>query len=165
VVAVDRSKKELAGLRSNTKRMGIQHVYPLCADISEGVPVKRTFQTVFLDSPCSGLGTVRRHPEAKWIKGEEIVARVAGVQSDLLQAAAEKTAPGGHLLYSVCSFEPEETGDRIRGFLERNPDFQIDPLNGMMKGMEELETEEGFYRAFPGQREMDGYFVARLVRR
>jgi len=165
IVAVDRLKKELIGLTANLKRLGIKNVFPVCANILEGFPIEETFQTVFLDSPCSGLGTVRRHPEAKWIKGEEIIVRVSALQADLLQIAAEKTRSGGRLIYSVCSFEPEETEDQIRNFLKRNPDFQIDPLNGIIKGLEDLETEEGFCKVFPGQHEMDGYFVARLVRR
>lgn len=164
VFSVDRSEKKLGELRKNREKYGTVSVFPVCADIPAGLPLNRPFGLVFLDAPCSGLGTLRRHPEAKWIKEEEIVSRMEKIQDGLLQAASRATQPGGRLVYSVCSFEPEETTESVRRFLVQNPEFRIEAPSGVPKELEHLITSEGYLRVFPDQHGMDGYFLARLLK-
>lgn len=84
------------------------------------------FDAVLVDAPCSGLGTVRRHPEIRWRRVEGDLARAAGLQSTIVRAAARRVRPGGVLVYGVCSAEPEEGPAVVEGFLAAHPEFRLD---------------------------------------
>ncbi len=92
----------------------------------------RAFDEVFIDAPCSGLGTLRRHPEIRWrIKPADIV-EFARVQLGMLQAAAPHVAPGGALAYATCTVTREENNGVVKAFLESEAGagFKLAPVNG-----------------------------------
>ena len=118
------------------------------------------FDRALVDAPCSGFGVLGRRADARWRKGPEIFAELPAVQLELLEAAAHKLIPGGTLVYSVCSFEPEETTDVVAKFLAQNPGFQLASVAGLVP--DAVVTPEGFMRVLPHQHGCDGAFAARF---
>ena len=168
VVALDRSGARLKRLGDNLARMGLK-VEIVTADAGAWAD-PRTFDAVLLDAPCSATGTFRRHPDVLWAARPSDIAKLAVVQTELLDAAADKVGPGGRLVYCVCSLEPEEGEAQAAAFLARRTDFVIDPpAPGEGGAPAAALTSEGTLRLSPSLSEpeggMDGFFVARFLRR
>src|SRR5439155_22124747 len=124
VFALDLNFPGLLSVRSNAARLGHRNVLIARADASSGLPVRpRVAGFVLLDAPCSGLGTLRQHPEIRWRLRHEDIERMAILQGQMLQQAATAVAPGGALVYAVCSIAPQEGSEIMRAFLVNNPDF------------------------------------------
>ncbi len=132
VVAVDRSEPRIRLLRENIERLGATHVHPVCFDWveSEGVdparlpgPLRLPFDRILLDAPCSAIGILRRHPEGKWQKQPEDLLAHQARQRRLLEAVSRLLRPGGVIVYSTCSTEPEETLQVLDHFCEAHPEF------------------------------------------
>jgi 16S rRNA (cytosine967-C5)-methyltransferase len=167
VTAVDRSAPRLKVLRVNLRRLRMEAevVTGDGATWAPGQPV----DAVLLDAPCSATGTIRRHPDVSWLKGERDVTSVKAVQDALLKNAASMLKPGGTLVYCVCSLQPEEGSKRISGFLSEHRDFRRQPVQAdEVGGLADLITRDGDLRTLPfhlgEQGGMDGFFAARLVK-
>ena len=124
------------------------------SDVAHDAPATATastvgFQKVLVDAPCSNTGVLRRRPDARWNWSEAKLAELVKLQGEILDAAAAKVAPGGVLVYSTCSNEPEENLDQVNAFLARHPDFAL------RESKESIPFETGH----------DGAFAAALVRR
>jgi len=170
VVAVDRSARRLERLRQNLVRLDLK-AQVVEADVLawQGGP----FDAVVLDAPCSSTGTIRRHPDIPWIKQESDIAVLASLQRQLLARAADLVKPGGLLIYSTCSLEPEEGTEIIRDFLSATKSFVRRPIMpGEMQVTEDWLTVEGDLRtlpchlpdANPVMAGLDGFYAARLER-
>ena len=164
VTSVDASKNRLARIRENLRRT------KLSASL---VPVDaltwdpgRTFDAILLDAPCSATGTFRRHPEVLYRARPQVIADRAELQATLLTRAAQWLKPGGALVYSVCSLEPEEGEAIVAAFLAANPDFRLEPPTRLPDFI--TPDAAGQLRILPGVLEdqggLDGFFAARLVR-
>ena len=166
VTAVDQSESRMKRLRENLERTGL-NAQLVTADALQWKP-DRTFDAILLDAPCSATGTFRRHPEVLHRARPGIIRDSAELQRQLLDRAAAWLKPGGALVYSVCSLEPEEGETVISGFLDGNPDFEVDPPKAGELPDFVTPDERGFVRILPGLMEseggLDGFFVARLVR-
>jgi 16S rRNA (cytosine967-C5)-methyltransferase len=126
-------------------------------------PVRAQFDLVMADVPCSGLGTVRRNPEIKWRLDEGRLAHLSSLQSKILASAAKAVRPGGLLLYSTCSTEPDENEQVVERFLQSNTDFA--PIRpGYPPGVDQWLDQRGFLRTFPSERLWDGFFAAVMRR-
>jgi len=164
VTAVDSSKSRLGRLREN---LGRTH---LDAELVEADALKwtpdRHYDAILLDAPCSATGTFRRHPEVLYRARPRIIAEAAELQAGLLDRAADWLKPGGTLVYSVCSLEPQEGEQAIRAFLDRTLQFRAEPADGLPSFV--TIAPEGWVRILPGLLEeqggLDGFFTARLVR-
>lgn len=116
---------------------------------------------VFVDAPCTGSGTWRRHPDAKWrLRPEQLQRRVAE-QEEVLASAARYVRPGGRLLYATCSLFAEENEDRLDAFLARFPAFVAVPVDPPAAA---LQAVAGRLRLTPLSHGTDGFFVALLQR-
>ena len=123
------------------------------------------FDQLLVDAPCSGTGTLRRHPEIRWRLDEQQLKLLAARQHGILAHAAALLRPGGSLVYSVCSEEPEEGEQVIERFLESNPEFRpADPRKALPPAAHELLGQRGFLRTSPRIHGLDGFFAARLTR-
>lgn len=123
------------------------------------------FGTVLLDAPCSGTGTLRRRPDKRFRLQPADVAGCAARQERLLDAAAALVAPGGALVYSVCSLEPEEGAARVAAFLARHPGFvPEDPRPRLGPAAALVEGDPPLLRTVPGRADLDGFVAARMVR-
>jgi len=128
-------------------------------DATRPLPVGEVFDRVFVDVPCSGLGTLRRDPDAKWAITLESLPGLVAAQHRILAQAAAAVRPGGTLLYATCSSEPDENDQVVDAFLTTGTDFEEQALTG------ELADERGRLRTTPPLHGLDGFFAARLVRR
>lgn len=119
-----------------------------------------SFDAVLLDAPCSGTGTLRRHPEIKWKLEPRKFGEFAGVQTKLLWNAGKAVKPGGTILYSVCSLEEREGEEVVRTFLKHHRNFEVAPPEAAGDAV----NAEGFLRLWP-EAGPDGFFAARLIRK
>ena len=128
LVAVDVRPRRMRLLARTVASSGATCVRLVQADLARGLPFSRGFDCVFVDAPCSGLGTVRREPDVKWRRGEADLAAFATRQQRMLAEAARHVAPGGRLVYATCSSEPEENEAVVEAFLAAHGAFErIDP--------------------------------------
>jgi len=124
---------------------------------------------VLLDAPCSATGTIRRHPDVPHLKRSRDIGALTGQQDRLLDAACAVLRPGGRLVYAVCSLQPEEGPQRVAAAVQRL-ELRRDVVDAEeVPGLAEAITAEGALRTTPamwaGRGGLDGFFVARLVRR
>lgn len=121
---------------------------------------------VLLDAPCSGTGTLARHPDARWRLTSEGIDDMAALQTRMLDAAAELVRLDGLLVYSTCTLEPEENEDRVSDFLARHGGFSIEPTDAVDRTNrhEGFVDSEGYLRVEPWRSGYDGSFAARLRR-
>jgi 16S rRNA (cytosine967-C5)-methyltransferase len=159
VVAGDASRARVRRLAENLRRAGSGREYPVVADVRR--PPVRTADAVLLDAPCLGTGTFARHPDARWRVTPDALGRLARRQAALLEGAATAVAPGGILLYSTCSIEPEENAEQVNRFLERHPEFHRE---ASPRFPAELLSAEGDLALLPQRHGVDGAFAARLRR-
>jgi len=167
VIAVDASPARIARLKANLDRLRLEGT-PVAADaISWRPPTPARF--VLLDAPCSATGTIRRHPDAAWLKTPADVGRLMLLQDRLLAAAVEMLAPGGRLVFCTCSLQPEEGPERITALLSSGAPVAREPIQAHeVGGVEAFITPEGDMRTLPGHLAelggVDGFYAARLVR-
>jgi 16S rRNA (cytosine967-C5)-methyltransferase len=164
VLALDRSPRAIRRLSEAAARLGLASVHATLYDACEaGRAWAGRFSRVLLDAPCSGLGTLRRRPEIKWRRRPEDLPRAAALQTALLAGVAEAVSPGGLLVYSTCSLEPEETDEVINAFLARHTAFALEAPGPDLQAFAD-PVRHGILRAWPHQHDTDGFFVARLRR-
>lgn len=167
IVAMDHAADKLARLEKETRRLGVSIVRTRRADLSRPVASDTLprFDRILLDAPCSGLGVLRRNPDAKWSSQKRDVARFAGRQTLFLDHLAPLVKKGGELVFAVCSMEPEENTQPIKTFLKKHPNFAIsDPQTIEEKTVLPFLGEDGFLRTIPHIHHLDGFFAARLKR-
>ena len=171
VTAIDIEAGRLARVERNLARTGLA-ARTVCADARTWRP-DALADAVLLDAPCSATGTVRRHPDILCRKGEVAIRAMPALQDALLDAAAAMLAPGGVLVYAVCSLEPAEGPARIAALLARNPHLRRVPVRAReVPSLAALEpsalTPEGGLRTLPchwaERGGMDGFYAARLER-
>jgi 16S rRNA (cytosine967-C5)-methyltransferase len=167
VTAVDRSAARMERLKQNMTRLKLP-VRSVVADALQWRPGALA-DLVVLDAPCSATGTLRRHPDIKHLKGPEEIESLAQLQDNLLAAAAEMVAPGGTLLYIVCSLEPEEGPAQVEAFLGKNAAFARRALRSEeIFGLDEVIDDRGDFRSLPchlaTEGGLDGFYLCRLER-
>ncbi|MGK6354250.1 RsmB/NOP family class I SAM-dependent RNA methyltransferase [Sphingomonas sp. DT-207] len=166
VTAVDVSENRLARLHENLERTGLS-ARVIAADLLQWRP-DAPADAVLLDAPCSATGIFRRHPDVLHRVRPSLIAEMAELQSRLLDRAAEWVKPGGVLVFSTCSLEPEEGEAQLERFLAAHRDYAIDPVRAEELPEGVTAREDGALRLLPGvlaeQGGLDGFFIARLGR-
>jgi 16S rRNA (cytosine967-C5)-methyltransferase len=167
VTAVDISARRMVRVAENLARAGLTAKL-VTADAGKWLTDER-FDAILLDAPCSGTGTLRRHPDIAWLKDEEDVGRLTLTQDRLLVRAADLLKPGGTLIYAVCSLQDDEGPARIAALLARDGRLQRVPVQpAELPGLGEAITSAGDVRTLPSmwaeRGGMDGFFIARLSR-
>ncbi len=172
VTAVDQSEERLGLLKRNLARLNFV-ASTVVADAATWAPGKH-FDAVLVDPPCAATGTIRRHPDILHLKRADDVAALAEIQARILANAAKMVKPGGRLVFCTCSLEPEEGPQQVSRFLQQQSEFQRLPVAAEeISGETGWITAEGDVRTLPihlghlppGQRGMDGFYAARLVRK
>jgi 16S rRNA (cytosine967-C5)-methyltransferase len=159
VLAGDVNRLRVSRLAHNLRRAGSGREHPVVADAHR--PPVRPVRAVLLDAPCLGTGTFARHPDARSRVTPEALQRLQGLQAELLERTSDVVAPGGLLIYSTCSLEPEENERQVERFLARHPDFRREPSETFPPA---LMTEDGDLTIVPQRHQMDGAYAARLRR-
>jgi 16S rRNA (cytosine967-C5)-methyltransferase len=150
-------------VRENVQRLRLQNVRMALLDGAKGLPFGSTWPVVLLDAPCTSLGTLRRNPEIRWQVKPSAPSEHAKKQLLLLKEAGRVTAPGGLLVYAVCSIEEEETTEVVGAFLESQPAFSREPLRVAAPWKQILTPAgKGAFYLMPHRHACDGFFVAAL---
>ena len=169
VVAGDIRGRRIDLLRQTLTRMGAGRASIVQIDLSRPLPFGPVFDCVFVDAPCSGLGTIRREPEIRWRRAPADLTSLAAEQSGLLGNAAEAVRPGGRLVYATCSSEPEENEGVVAAFLARNPEFspvgRQALLDRLPTSMGDSIDDAGHLRSWPWRHGLEAFFGAVMVRR
>jgi 16S rRNA (cytosine967-C5)-methyltransferase len=162
VVAVDKSAGRLGLLRRAVQRVGLSGVEVLERDLLAAPWAGGTFDSVLLDAPCTGLGVLRRHPEIRWARRPSDPGMQAARQRSLLLRMTDAVAPGGVLVYSVCTFSRAETTGVLEDFLSRRADFRVEepPTGSIHPGL----LDGPYLRTLPHLHDADAFFAVRLVR-
>ncbi|HEX8954564.1 MAG TPA: 16S rRNA (cytosine(967)-C(5))-methyltransferase, partial [Polyangia bacterium] len=148
--SADISERKLGLAADLAHRLGVTSTTPIRCDLTDpSAPLAASYDRVLLDAPCSGLGVLRRHPEAKWRRAPGDAVALAALQARILDALAPRVRPGGVMVYSVCTYSDEEGPRQVARFLETHADFRADgePL-----------------RTWPHRDDADGFFAVRLAR-
>lgn len=161
VVGLDPHRAGAARVAAEAGRLGAVTVHAVTAD-ARRPPLVAAFDAVLVDAPCSGLGTLRRHPELRWRRHPDDIARLAVLQRELLAATAPLVRPGGVLVYAVCTLTHEETIAVVESFRRDAPSFAVEPAGERVDPA--LTTADGFMRTLPHRHGIDGFFAARLRR-
>ncbi|MEO1508263.1 MAG: 16S rRNA (cytosine(967)-C(5))-methyltransferase [Cyanobacteria bacterium J06633_23] len=163
VLGCDRTSSRLNKIRQNAKRLQLTSIETIMGDSREHPEFKGIADRVLLDVPCSGLGTLHRHADARWRQTPESIVGLTTLQRELLDAAVDWVKPGGVLVYSTCTLHPDENQNLIQAFLTDHPDWQIQPP-AKESPVAPFVTEQGWATVWPHQQDMDGFFMVRLRR-
>tara|TARA_Y100000588_G_scaffold375873_1_gene452826 strand:- start:438 stop:1730 length:1293 start_codon:yes stop_codon:yes gene_type:complete len=167
VFAIDNDAIRLERVRENLQRLGL-NAQSVTADATRWSP-PQTADAILLDAPCTATGTIRRRPDIARHRTPDDVARLANLQSALLDHAAAMLRPGGLLVYATCSLQPEEGPDRIAALRNDGAPFESVPIQpNEVCGLESAITQDGNLRTLPSfwadRGGLDGFFIARLRR-
>ena len=174
VVAADRHAHRLRAMREQFKRVALTQVRLVELDAASPLPFGILFNRILVDAPCSGTGTLARHPEIRWRLNPEQLAGFHALQTSLLRSALQQLAPGGRLVYSTCSMEPEENEQVVDEVLRGTKGFQRDITNEAARSLndkllpgfkaESLFNPDGYFRSTPSALETDGFFAAVITK-
>ena len=157
VFAVEKNKKRYEQLKASMVQYA--NVDCICADILE-LDTEAEFDLVLLDAPCTALGTIKRHPEVRWLRTTTDIDDCSRRQKEMLEKAVKFTGKGSTIIYSVCSLEPEETTDVVECFLKEHPEFKI-----VKPVCAEQFLDEGYFVSLPYKSDADGFFAAVLKKK
>ncbi len=165
VTAVDRAKKRLERLTENLDRTGLSDAVTVNTKNAETWRPEKPAGKILLDAPCSALGTLRRHPEGAWIKRPDDIARYPDIQARLLSAATDMLAPGGVLIYCVCTPLPSEGRDVVEAALEEGSLTRMPVAGSDVPTFEDCVTPDGDLLTLPSAtRACDAFFISRLTK-
>jgi 16S rRNA (cytosine967-C5)-methyltransferase len=170
VIAADRHAHRLRAMREQFQRLDLTQVRLVELDAASPLPFSAFFHRILVDAPCSGTGTLARHPEIRWRLQPEQFAEFHALQVSLLKSALERLAPGGCLVYSTCSLEPEENEHVVQEALRGTAGLERRVGNEVARALEDklvagrdeksLFDREGYFRTTPDALETDGFFAA-----
>ncbi|MHB8709578.1 MAG: 16S rRNA (cytosine(967)-C(5))-methyltransferase RsmB [Desulfuromonadales bacterium] len=167
ITALDLHPQRLRLVEQGAARLGCSGITAHSWDMTLFPPFlpAKSCDGVLVDAPCSGLGVLRRNPEARWRLQPADVVVLAERQAMILNQAAALVKPGGRLVYAVCTLTPEETDRQVADFLARHPDFRRQSLaDTVPDSWRELLDDQGCLRSWPHRFGLDGFFAARLIR-
>ena len=165
VVACDVSGRGLEKLADNARRLGLDCIRTRVRDAVRGLPGEpASFDRVLVDAPCSGLGTLRAHPEIRWRREPRDLHRLAALQADILEQAATRVAPGGLLVYATCTLSRSENEEVVERFLARHRNFAVEDAAGHLPAAARSMAAEPYFLALPHRHDTEGFFAARLRR-
>ena len=168
VVALDRRASGAAAIARNARRLGLTCLASGVADARLGTAVAPGvgFDRILVDAPCSGLGTLRAHPEVRWSRSPDDLARLALLQRAILEGVTPLLAPGGALVYATCTISPCENDDVVRAWLDAHPSLEPESAGTHLPASAaQLVDGAGALRTFPHRHGLDGFFAMRVRRR
>jgi 16S rRNA C967 or C1407 C5-methylase (RsmB/RsmF family) len=147
--------------RAELTRMGVEIAEPIVADLRHALPLRLEADLIVLDPPCTGTGTFRKIPSAKWRLTPRSIDRMAEVQWQMLSNCARNVKNGGGLIYSTCSITVEENEMQIERFLKWNTEFSLVEIEPKI-GLPGLRAQEKCQRLYPHIHRSNGFFIAKL---
>lgn len=168
VLATDLQAAKLTKLTQEMQRLGVTIVSTQVIDATKPMQYNEwpAFDRILVDAPCSGLGVLQKNPDGKWRHAPEDLVQFHQRQLTLIDQIACHLRPGGIMVYSVCSFEPEENEAVVNAFLQKHPEFAIHlPDTTLDETLGDTLTPNGWIRTLPHRHGIDGFFAAALIRR
>jgi 16S rRNA (cytosine967-C5)-methyltransferase len=164
LVAIDISARGITKIRENAARLGLKSLRVLSADASAELAAKlrEPYDRVLVDAPCSGLGTLRGHPEIKWHRDENDIRRLSRLQSKILSRVAGYLKPGGVLVYATCTLSRAENEEIVESFLAHHKEFELEDAARYLPGQATHMVWEKYFVALPHRDNTDGFFAARM---
>lgn len=167
VLARDIHAHKLKLIEETAGRLGINIIETQLFDASkqdEGMAGKA--DKVLVDAPCTGLGIIRKKPDIKYSKNTGSLPDIVALQRTILNNAAVYVKPGGTLVYSTCTIQPEENLENVRAFLEGHRDFELEGFEDILPGsLQNRTSRQGYLQLFPNIDQTDGFFISKMVRR
>ncbi|MEH2287478.1 16S rRNA (cytosine(967)-C(5))-methyltransferase [Nostoc sp.] len=160
--ACDRTPSRLRKLQENSKRLNLQSIQICTGDSRHLNQFQNTADRVLLDAPCSGLGTMHRHADARWRQTPASVQELSVLQRELITHTSTFVKPGGVLVYATCTLHPAENEEIISAFLAESPDWQIESDSGVELPDFTDSTPQGWFKLWPHRQDIDGFFMVRL---
>lgn len=165
VTAADRSPKGLAKVHENALRLRLESIRTMQADMTKQIAgASRIYDRVLVDAPCSGLGTLRSHPEIKWNRGIDDLTRLHSLQRKILAQAASYLKPEGILVYSTCTLTAVENENTVNEFLRRHGEFVLEDAASYLPDNTKQLVRGKYFMTLPHRHDTDGFFAARLRR-
>jgi len=158
IFSVEKNPKRFEVMKKNVSELGLGNVECVNRDVLE-MGTEAEFDLVLLDAPCTALGTIKRHPEVRWLRDEDDIRENGKRQYEMLERASSFLADGGRLIYSVCSVEPEETTRNIEKFLKKHSEFKL-----VKPDCDEKFIEGDYFVSLPYKTDADGFFAAVLTK-
>lgn len=158
--ACDRYSSRLKKVQQNCDRIGLQSIQMRAGDSTDMPDFQNTADRVLLDAPCSGLGTLHRHADARWRQTPDSIQELAQLQQALLASTATWVKPSGCLVYATCTLHPAENEHVVQQFLDAHPTWQIEPPEAPL--FQPYMTPDGWLKVWPHQAQMDGFFMVKL---
>jgi 16S rRNA (cytosine967-C5)-methyltransferase len=159
--ACDRTPSRLKKLQQNIDRLGLHCIQIKIGDSRNLPEFAGKGDRVLIDAPCSGLGTLNRHADARWRQTPESVQELSQLQQEILTEAVSWVKPGGVIIYATCTLHPSENELVIRRFLQSHPNWIIDRPEETSP-VADFISEEGWVKVLPYRHKMDGFFMVRL---
>ncbi len=164
IVAGDIYEHKLDRIRENAERLGITCIEPVMLDAREvGTRYAGQMDRVLVDAPCSGLGVLRRKPDARWNKSLDELKQLPPLQGEILASAAAAVKPGGVLVYSTCTVEKSENQEVVEAFLAAHPEFTLEKTGSFLP-MAGAHAADAMVQLYPQRDGTDGFFIARMKR-
>lgn len=166
IIAVDKYDAKIIRLKENAERLGvtnIEYVQDDASDFQNDIITTQRFDKILLDVSCSGLGVLSKKPDIRWKREVEDILSLSRYQMMLLENAVKYLKPGGVLVYSTCTIEPEENMELIKEFLTTHTELSIDDASKYVS--KDIVNQDGCIETYPHRHNLDGSFAARLVKK
>ena len=163
VIAIDCYASRLKKIQQNIDRLQLKSIKIQEGDSSQLELPAEFADRVLVDVPCSGLGTMHKNPDIRWQKKPDQIAKLSALQLKILTNSAKWVKTGGTLVYATCTLNPAENEDIVEQFLKSNPHWQLD-IKSNTPSPDFSITSKGTLKIFPPKDDMDGFFIAKLVR-
>ena len=165
ILALDLYEKRLAAVEQAALRLGLS-IIKTCASDASTYPFAKQADKILIDAPCSGLGVIRRRPDIKYKPELTDFTELVAIQKQILDHCSSYLKPGGEMVYSTCTINPDENENQIHGFLKTHPEFELMPIvHQQIIGRAKEILSNGMGTFYPEQDGGDGFFIAKLRRR
>ena len=164
VIALDVSARGVERIRANVTRLKLRSIEAVQADATKELrdSLSPPYDRVLVDAPCSGLGTLRGHPEIKWRRQASDIERLSRLQIKILRRVVDSLKPGGTLVYSTCTLTREENDSIVQTFLAEHEEFELEDAARYLPEPARHMVRGKFFQALPHRDDTDGFFAARL---
>jgi len=164
IIAIDTSARGVERINQNAQRLGLGAIQTKCANASKTLPAKLAgpYDRILVDAPCSGLGTLRSHPEIKWQRDNSDIARLCALQARILQSMTQHLKIGGVLVYSTCTLTVDENERVVEDFLRDNSRFELVDAARYLPESARHMVHGKYFQALPQRDDTDGFFAARM---
>lgn len=164
IIAIDISERGIEKIKQNVNRLGLKSVRTVRADISERSAESgiAPYNRILVDVPCSGLGTLRAHPEIKWNRGENDIRRLSRLQLKILNQVSGHLKPDGILVYSTCTLTVDENERNVECFLAAHAEFELQDAARYLPHKAKHMARGKYFQTLPHRDNTDGFFAARM---